>query len=1110
MALIFSVQGNLLSFSQVDAVEKEQTIKEDIENDAFAFPNKTDKKIELKQKRNDNQQTFLNPDGTITTEIYSQPVFWKDENGDWIKIENEVVEVDSLKNNKKEKSIFKSKDFKNKSNMFEARLKKDSQSDEFLTFSLNEHQISISPINALSSKVKTKNEQVIYQNIYKQTDFKYTYTSLGIKEDIILKDKTSPKQFQFKIDTNGLIPKIEKNVLNFYNDDGKLIIESTPFFAYDQNDVVNRNIKLSLDKEKSEDEFVLNIKLDEKWLQEEDRSFPIIVDPSINIQYMDIEVVETFAYEGSPNSSYYDFSYVRAGNNGYGNSKSFLKFQLPEIPSSALIQSAKLDLFSYGASNPSNNLQVFEVTNYWEETELTWNNQPNVVSKPFSDFLGGGSSTTFWMTELINSWYNGSKPNNGIMIQTKDTKANKHEFLTTENPNLTKNPKLTITYKIDPIGSEEYWTFDNNINLFNGNLFFKELDESLDGRGIPITVGRFYNSKLKDSEFELGKGWNLSLNDRLIYKEPGKNFIVKYSESDGTNHYFTYISGEWKAKNLGLELIYSEEEKTFSLIDESKTTYQFNSNGYMVNMIDSNGNTTSYIRNEENKVTKIIDPSGRYVDLSYNNTKGLLTDVSGNDILNVHYVYDLSNRLTEVQYRSSDTSILSKVRYEYNELNQIIGIYDNANNKKEIRYNGENKVIGIDEYVSQEGVKRKISTNYSYSASGTNLIVTKENAKNIITRYTFNDVGNLIKIEEDYNVSMNTSTRTTSLIWNMDNEITKVIDPKGNPIIYEYDGKNNITSITNSKGNKQLMKYDANNNLTQFTGFSGETTKDYYNKNNNKTDTIDSSSSSIIYNYDSYGNVISNTKQISISNNLVLNSGFESWGTSLPTSWVATKGQTGNITKSTTKKNGEYSVKLSSVISSQNASITSDYIPVEGNKTYSFAYQAKTSSYNSDGKFYGSVKWFASDYSTLLGETKLDDVKGYSEFTRRSKSLQSPENAVFARIVFQSKEINGKLDANVVVLRKGKFEKNAKDLPKNYILKQGVSEIFEQDGEFYFVVADVYFPEKTLDLEEAKQNVIYEYQQVFENQWTKDLKENAKIEINKPILNKLKAKYKQN
>lgn len=107
-------------------------------------------------------------------------------------------------------------------------------------------------------------------------------------------------------------------------------------------------------------------------------------------------------------------------------------------------------------------------------------------------------------------------------------------------------------------------------------------------------------------------------------------------------------------------------------------------------------------------------------------------------------------------------------------------------------------------------------------------------------------------------------------------------------------------------------------------------------------------------------------------------------------------------------------------------------------------------------------------------------------------------------------EINGKLDANVVVLRKGKFEKNAKDLPKNYILKQGVSEIFEQDGEFYFVVADVYFPEKTLDLEEAKQNVIYEYQQVFENQWTKDLKENAKIEINKPILNKLKAKYKQN
>lgn len=107
-------------------------------------------------------------------------------------------------------------------------------------------------------------------------------------------------------------------------------------------------------------------------------------------------------------------------------------------------------------------------------------------------------------------------------------------------------------------------------------------------------------------------------------------------------------------------------------------------------------------------------------------------------------------------------------------------------------------------------------------------------------------------------------------------------------------------------------------------------------------------------------------------------------------------------------------------------------------------------------------------------------------------------------------EIIGMLDVSLLVSRKGKFEKNNKNLPKNYVLKEGVSEIFEQDGKYYLVVADAYFPEKTLELEDAKQNVIYEYQQVFENQWTKDLKDNAKIEINKPVLNQLKAKYKQN
>lgn len=103
-----------------------------------------------------------------------------------------------------------------------------------------------------------------------------------------------------------------------------------------------------------------------------------------------------------------------------------------------------------------------------------------------------------------------------------------------------------------------------------------------------------------------------------------------------------------------------------------------------------------------------------------------------------------------------------------------------------------------------------------------------------------------------------------------------------------------------------------------------------------------------------------------------------------------------------------------------------------------------------------------------------------------------------------------KLENKTHKIIQGEFELGDKQLPEQYIFKQGVSDIFEKDGKFCFVVADEYFPEKTLSLEEAKQHVIYQYQQEYEKQWLLDIKQNADVIINTPTLNKLKEKYIDN
>ena len=90
-------------------------------------------------------------------------------------------------------------------------------------------------------------------------------------------------------------------------------------------------------------------------------------------------IIDTFAYEGEPNTPQSGWEHLFAGRTSH-TSRSFLKFDLISIPDDHFIANATLELFcdiAYGSANyklhhvASDNL----VTN-----GLTWNNQPAVGS----------------------------------------------------------------------------------------------------------------------------------------------------------------------------------------------------------------------------------------------------------------------------------------------------------------------------------------------------------------------------------------------------------------------------------------------------------------------------------------------------------------------------------------------------------------------------------------------------------------------------------------------------------------------------------------------------------------------------------------------------------
>lgn len=96
-----------------------------------------------------------------------------------------------------------------------------------------------------------------------------------------------------------------------------------------------------------------------------------------------------------------------------------------------------------------------------------------------------------------------------------------------------------------------------------------------------------------------------------------------------------------------------------------------------------------------------------------------------------------------------------------------------------------------------------------------------------------------------------------------------------------------------------------------------------------------------------------------------------------------------------------------------------------------------------------------------------------------------------------------------VVFTSATLEADDKQLPQQYILKEGVSEVYEtKPNEYTIVKANNLQEPSAKTLQEAKGRVIGDYQQFLEQQWLQDLRKGHTIEVNKKVLNKIKKDIK--
>nr|WP_245891221.1 DNRLRE domain-containing protein [Desmospora activa] len=564
-------------------------------------------------------------------------------------------------------------------------------------------------------------------------------------------------------------------------------------------------------------------------------------------------------------------------------SRSFIKFALEPLLSSAKIQSAKFSLYQVNADTTPERENLHPVTEYWSSSTVTWRNQPAVGAAISNQTVGGPGWVDFYLTDLARQWYSGEAPNYGVSLRHATESNNRKSYWSSDYTDNSLRPKLTITYNIDPLGKEEFWTtVDSNVNTYNGNFFLCDCsttyDVSIQGRGIPASVERAYNSRSTESGI-FGYGWTSNIEQRITDNGHGP---LLYTDGDGTTH--TFIpngDGTYQAPpGIHFELT---KKSGYTLEDKDQTKYQFNTTGRLTSITDANNNKTTISYTGSNP-TSITDASGRKVNLTFN-TSNRVTKVTDPANRTTEYTYDTAGNLKTVTKKDAGDKTLSTVTYGYDTDHNLTSIKDPNGNDKTVEYDSEDRVKQLSQRVTIGGEKKEATTSFQYDT--TNKITTVTNPKGTKTVYTHNEYANVVQITQDP-IGLNVKQ---TFEYNDKNEMISRKDANTIAINsnatyhYTYDDNGNLTSITNPLNEKSTTEYDENNNLIRDTDPEGNTTTNEYDDESNKTSTTDPLTKSSAMIYDGYGKVIEETTAMSPGVNLARNGSLEKGSGSLADGW---------------------------------------------------------------------------------------------------------------------------------------------------------------------------------------------------------------------------------
>jgi RHS repeat-associated protein len=515
-----------------------------------------------------------------------------------------------------------------------------------------------------NSKAETVGAIATYPNAFAGVDAVYTSTSEGLKEELILAGPDAPSTYDFSLNmSSGLKAETTSTGgVAFTGSNGKVWGEFAAPFVHDASypgstplDGAALDVKLQLIEQ--EGKSVVRLSLEESWLKDPIREFPVTADPSLWVTGVNNY---TFITSAAPTSNF--DSYTSMAVYGAPTPYRMLVKPLPdlvdffrepvEILTAAVLLNTQFD--STGAAVKP--VGVYEMNAEWSASQATWNQRKTGVnwSTPGGTFaaqpdsvvanITGPPGSKGWsVLSMVQAWMRGDRPYNGTMVKyVNDSVASPPIYF---DPNVAIFtigwiPQLGLhdpfSYMSVPIGESRQAL----VNIAGGSLKLTETDVSLAGNaGLDAVVQRGYDSRSFNGSN--GPGWQMwpqakekveELADGdVIWAGGPEQYLLFDRNPDGS-----FRSPQGYRGSLVKTPGVPNAEYVITL-DDSGLKYSFGNSGRPSSITDQNGNKivfnyTLHVASGEYLMTSLTDTKLRVTTFEHNGpsrTVSKITDPAG-------------------------------------------------------------------------------------------------------------------------------------------------------------------------------------------------------------------------------------------------------------------------------------------------------------------------------------------------------------------------------------------------------------------------------------------------------------------------------------------------